>query len=386
MGPTAVSTMAVKTSGFAVGSLSFMTASTKFEIALSQFNSDKTVGNANNLVLAWADLTIGIGNLLMGANDTITTGQTANTAISKYGIFFIAVGYAMKDANEWSSQTTFWSDVYDFIDNASGEAAKREAYSYTSFLAKYVDASLGQDKLKSFLDSAALDDFGAIESIEFLKAIRKTVGLTDDVNVSTPDEYFPIVLDTYTFIKAQFGENAFHFSAPPTSANEARSDFGAFLSLVNLTPFALKANSIEANVKLETSTLANTELALKLEQDKVLTPEQIANGEQNFSDNWLSDRIQMLSWFNTANVEEITDSISIPSSMALNPPSKHFYDFETSKGLHVIGTGDEQQIIFGDDTDNGAIAGLAGDDHLYGGAGNDTLTGNNGNDYLEGRE
>ena len=93
----------------------------------------------------------------------------------------------------------------------------------------------------------------------------------------------------------------------------------------------------------------------------------------------------MVSWLHSANAND-TNDITVSPSMTLGATSKHFYDFATSKGIHLVGNGVEQQYIFGNDTDNGAIAGLAGDDHLYGGAGNDTLTGNNGNDHLEGNE
>jgi len=36
------------------------------------------------------------------------------------------------------------------------------------------------------------------------------------------------------------------------------------------------------------ASLANTELALKWEQDKILTPAQLAGGEGNYSDLWLA--------------------------------------------------------------------------------------------------
>jgi RTX calcium-binding nonapeptide repeat (4 copies) len=197
---------------------------------------------------------------------------------------------------------------------------------------------------------------------------------------------FADVMATLQSVNSIYGENAFRFSTPPTSASEARTDFGALLSLVHLTPFVLKPTGIEANVKLETSALKNIELTLKWEQDKVLTPEQIANGEQNFSDKWLTDRIDMLAWKNNINIEDINTSPDNPASSP-RPNGRNFFDLATSSAIFTGSQNENnQQIIFGNDTDNGAIAGLAGDDHLYGGAGNDTLSGNNGNDYLEGNE
>jgi Ca2+-binding RTX toxin-like protein len=115
------------------------------------------------------------------------------------------------------------------------------------------------------------------------------------------------------------------------------------------------------------------------ESDKLLTPEQIANGEAAFSGPWIRDRLEMLNMIHASNA---LDSEIVQGSGA----AKHYYDFATSTGAHLIGGGDEQQYVFGNDTESGAVAGLASDDHLCRGAGNDTLSGNNGNDYLEGNE
>jgi Ca2+-binding RTX toxin-like protein len=173
--------------------------------------------------------------------------------------------------------------------------------------------------------------------------------------------------------------------APPTTASEARNDFGAFLSLVYLTPFALKANSIEAMVHLQTDSLTNTELALKWEQDKTLTPEQLAGGEGNYSDMWLADRAHMLEQMIRRNA---ADSIMVVGG-GIN---ETYQDFATGQ---VFSTSDVAYIgpdlppnskhyVFGDDNDNINIQGGSKDDHLYGSAGDDILTGNEGNDYLEG--
>ncbi len=169
----------------------------------------------------------------------------------------------------------------------------------------------------------------------------------------------------------------------PASIQEAKGDFGAFLSLVYLTPFALKANDAGGTLYLQNSTFDNTQLAAKWEQDKNLTPAQIANSEVNFTDNWLTDRIAMLAWQNTVNNEDVGDTQDNPYiSQGIG---KHFYDYDSADGFYVgIQDDNTRQTIFGDETANGAITGLGGDDHLYGGAGNDTLTGNKGNDYLEG--
>jgi len=174
-------------------------------------------------------------------------------------------------------------------------------------------------------------------------------------------------------------------TAPPSTADEARNDFGAFLSLVHLTPFALKANSIETMVHLQTDSLANTELALKWEQDKILTPEQLADGEGNYSDLWLADRAHMLAQMIQRNT---ADSIMVVGGGV----NETYQDFATRQvfstaDVAYIGPGlppDSKHYVFGDDNANPDIQGGTQDDHLYGGAGNDTLSGGQGNDWLEG--
>ena len=207
--------------------------------------------------------------------------------------------------------------------------------------------------------------------------------MNSNISAATSDEYSQLVLNTFSYIHAQFGENAFQFRIPATSVSEAKSDYAAFLSLVYLTPFALKPLTPQAEAALMD---AHPEVIYRWQLDWLLTPEQAANGEAYYSDTWIADRIDMLAWQNEINGQDIQTS---PGDPALSPlfVGRNFYDFETSTGFYT-GPQNEttKQIIFGDDSDNGAIAGLAGDDHLYGGGGDDVLTANNGNDYLEGNE
>jgi Ca2+-binding RTX toxin-like protein len=173
--------------------------------------------------------------------------------------------------------------------------------------------------------------------------------------------------------------------ASAVSASEARTDFGVFLSLVYLTPFALKPIDVAANVLLQTASLKNTELALQWEQDNNLTAEQRAGGQGHYSDMWLNDRAHMLSQMIARN---IADSVMVIGG----GHNETYQDMATGQLFSTADTGyigpdlppDSKRYIFGDDNDNAAIQGGNQNDHLYGGAGNDTLTGNGGNDYLEG--
>jgi pimeloyl-ACP methyl ester carboxylesterase len=90
----------------------------------------------------------------------------------------------------------------------------------------------------------------------------------------------------------------------PTVA-EARADFGAFLSLIYLTPFTLKAGTLEAQNLLKN---AHASLGYQWDADNALTAEQRANGEASYSDFYLADRAAMLSWQNKLNAEDFVDS------------------------------------------------------------------------------
>jgi Ca2+-binding RTX toxin-like protein len=176
--------------------------------------------------------------------------------------------------------------------------------------------------------------------------------------------------------------------APPTSASEARSDLGLFLSLYYLTPFALKSDgSIAADAQL---TIANPDLATQFKDDKLLTPKQIANGEANFSDLWLADRAAMLSWVVKRNAEDSQDTV-----LDSTAPDAIFRDkngganlfgsslYTTTIRLGSGGDADRRHFTFGGG-DADSITGGDKNDHLYGMGGADTLSGGKGNDYLEG--
>lgn len=179
----------------------------------------------------------------------------------------------------------------------------------------------------------------------------------------------------------------------PTSASEARTDLGAFLSLFYLTPFALKVEDAGA---LNLLYAVHQSLADKWNDDRNLTSEQIANGEANFSDMYLADRAAMLSWQNKLNAVDRETSNLLPyselsQSMVITTPSQYFQDITSQTELYLGGT-DRRKFIFGSISNDVAtggdkadrLYGMGGDDILNGGAGNDWLEGGANNDTLNG--
>src|SRR5690606_26276234 len=173
---------------------------------------------------------------------------------------------------------------------------------------------------------------------------------------------------------------------PPTSASEARSDLGAFLSLYYLTPFALKiADAGALNGFYET----HQTFADMWDADRNLSPDQIANGEANFSDTYLNDRAAMLRWKMQYDAEDKGYSSEYNSFNTVGD-----YDFidksilinGTALTLEIDGIGltpfADRQIVFGS-TAGETLNGQGDKDHLYGMGGNDILSGA-GDDWLEG--
>lgn len=178
-------------------------------------------------------------------------------------------------------------------------------------------------------------------------------------------------------------------AAPALSISEARTDFGAFLSLVHLTPFALKPNDVSATTLLMNANPSNADLALRWLEDSSLTPEQISKGQANFSDLWLADRVAMLSWIMNRNLSDFSEILNL-STLDNTKPNSLFYDKDSDTTIRLgellINDEERVQFIFGSDktTQADALSGGNKNDHLYGMSGDDTISGNKGADHIEG--
>jgi Ca2+-binding RTX toxin-like protein len=223
---------------------------------------------------------------------------------------------------------------------------------------------------------AASGNDADLERENTLDALRKTIGITnttDDEATANGNDFWSHLLDLEQFsaYKALIGKVT--ISTDPISATEARSDFGVFLSLVNLTPFTLKTTDATALATLKS---VNQTLATQWEDDLCLSPELLANGEGHYSDSWLTDRAHMLSQLILRNTDADMKGTENFQDLASN------LNFSTNSGADL--SPDNKYYVFGDDNANTNIQGGNQGDHLYGMGGSDILTGNKGNDYLEG--
>ena len=166
-------------------------------------------------------------------------------------------------------------------------------------------------------------------------------------------------------------------------ASLAKSDFGHFLALCNLLPFAIE----EAPLTLWS---AHGELFDRWQSDQ--EKRAIGSIDLSFSDSFLADRAEMLGWKNRYYENDGNVALRGNRVETYEFTDRTIKDDRTGQDLTITVVGrDTRQVnnpakvIFGSDADETLVGGnVAAGDRLYGGRGADVLQGNEGNDYLEG--
>lgn len=179
------------------------------------------------------------------------------------------------------------------------------------------------------------------------------------------------------------------------SKDVARSDFGAFIALLNLAPFALLAkNDVQAANDSWKSIEGLKDIFSQWKSDLSLSDVARDSSLANFSDSWIKSRLGMLSALNARNKFNIADSGYLNADQAfigtgIDKSNSHSIFRDEQENLKIrIGVGpddsnDRKQIWFGKD-EGGSLTGKNRDDSLYGRGGDDILTGGQGVDHLEG--
>ncbi|MBL0209281.1 MAG: hypothetical protein IPP84_15505 [Propionivibrio sp.] len=180
----------------------------------------------------------------------------------------------------------------------------------------------------------------------------------------------------------------------------AKTDFASLLTLITLSPVAIKA-------KVGSETVVATALQAKWDteytawnDDKALTPAQRAAGQANYTDVYLADRAAMLTWQVKGNQENAPSPGQIMTLQDTRSGVTDRWDFtDAANGktivvsqatlfpwaTHKVYFGDaESNTYYGGDYD--VLFGGAGMDRLDGGAGADYIEGNAGSDILTGGE
>jgi Ca2+-binding RTX toxin-like protein len=179
---------------------------------------------------------------------------------------------------------------------------------------------------------------------------------------------------------------------PTTEGSKARTDYGQFLALYHLAPFALQTDNEGALAALKA---VDKTLSDQWDEDIELDPDQRDTGKAAFSDTWLRDRAEFLKrkqWFGDNNRDPEKEKLDKAKDTHTFQTESTYYEdlasgYRIAQGFDPDKASNELDTVkhyrFGG-TGNDAITGGNVDDHLYGGDGNDQLSGRGGDDRLEG--
>jgi Ca2+-binding RTX toxin-like protein len=166
-------------------------------------------------------------------------------------------------------------------------------------------------------------------------------------------------------------------------ASAARSDFGYFLAINNLLPFAIG----EAPPEVWS---AHRDLFERWYSDQ--RKRAAGASDLDFSDSYLTDRAEMLGWKNRYYEKDGNVALRGNRIESYEFTDRTIKDDRTGQDLTITVVGRDPRLINnpakvifggdGDETLNGSN--VAAGDRIYGGGGTDILQGSEGNDYLEG--
>lgn len=169
-------------------------------------------------------------------------------------------------------------------------------------------------------------------------------------------------------------------------AVRARDEFGAFASLMALSPLVLAAADSGSQAALDLAfqtSWGGTYAAWQA--DRNMTQSDRDAGKEAFTQSYLDARAAMLSWIVYRNEQDITAATIYGTELG----ELLFRDFSSANvkqvriGSEWTGDADRQRVFFGSASAN-VLEGGTQSDSLYGGAGNDTVRGNESVDWLEG--
>ena len=333
------------------------TSAILFQKQVVDYSQERSIPNFADVIQSFGTFISVIGNGLGEASIVGKRIEVAGLIINVYGI---AVSRAYDFGNSL--------DLYDWWQSVTQTDAKREAEIYATGLARSLDPTFTEATAKVFIDGSKSSDFGIGESVEYIKNIRKLLGLGTEFTATTANDVYEAVQTTRAAIQTLFGDSDFQISV----STNARTELPAFLSLYYLVPFSIKSTDAGA---MDTLYNLHAIIADQWNADRNLTAEQIQNGEANFSDQYLADRAAMLGWVLKSNLDDTFGRADGLEAI--------YEDKESGINLSPIIASNTPKFIFGN-IDSNAITGGNKTDHLYGMGGNDEINGGDGNDYLEG--
>ncbi len=253
----------------------------------------------------------------------------------------------------------------------------------------FLSAGMGNARLEGLVDGLRRQLLGA--NVAGTPTGDRNALYGNLYSLTQSDPYLSLLPDPHS------GEPKIQISASSSTISastkfQAKTDFGDFLALQTLTPFALHAKSgaSDSQAALDavwTSAHVNDFAAWTADKNARLIGD--ATREFAFSDSWYADRAEMLSWDLQRNAADTQ------TARGAAPESYKFEDLAFGKAVTVVGglqaggnmSAGNNPILrtFGGEAGDMIAGGEAAlGDHLYGMGGADTISGNAGNDYLEG--
>lgn len=221
-----------------------------------------------------------------------------------------------------------------------------------------LDSSLSIAEFNKAFKSSSNSEDSSIENM--VDALQKLFGIDNaPLGTDNREDLYVAISSINNFIDVKAIEGSFSIKTAAT-IEDARNNFGVFMSLMQLTPFVLSANDGVAAATLQAANLDMTELWM--------------GGSVAVSDTFLDDRIATFGAMTAMNAVDI--------SAAGFGGDIYYADIDSGLIINNSDSG-HKKIIFGSDNANDLYGGNK-DDHLYGGGGADVLSGGAGDDYLEG--
>ncbi|WP_187363406.1 putative Ig domain-containing protein [Massilia frigida] len=180
-------------------------------------------------------------------------------------------------------------------------------------------------------------------------------------------------------------------SGPETTGSDARKDFGALLSVVYLTPFALSIGADKALAQLQA---VNPELAEKFNKDLQLGTKDFLHGDASLSNEYLNTRADLAKRKLYYSIKNGRYDLTVGAESAADKSATSYDNdgivwIDRASKLIVRRKEDVTSakfVVFGSDQSESDITGGGRDDSLFGGGGADIVNGGAGDDHLEGND
>lgn len=336
---------------------------------ISVFNAPGFIDNVENnaffdLLVSGTMVPTGVNTINVIANEAYTGASPWNAVAGKHTRPGTPINITIED------QTNLAEPDYATAFNHSQMILTDSLAVYN--LLTQLDNSISPTHFNALFQTASNEEHKSLERI--IDSISKLFGVSS-TPLPTGNAQREALYQAINSIENNLTGTNYQLSLVNSSiVTQAMSgDKAALYALINLQPFVIKGEN-------------------QAETDALYNPHNTSDelNAENYSEQYLTDRAEMLQWFLKYNQGDIEYSEYLSADGFDGNVTYTELSSETNNGqdlvLKIDGDGlaiPYEQIKFGTEYDDG-IAGADNDDRLYGGAGNDAILGKDGDDYIEG--